>query len=254
MSGSRSHHHLHVHGTSPVHRLAPQAKLLGLVGFVIVVAATPRHLVLAFVLDACIVVAVMALARLKPRTVLTRLGAITPFVAFALLLPFIGQGPRSEVFGVSLSSEGLWAMWNVMAKASLGASAGIILTATTPIPDIITGMSRLRVPATFVAIVAFMFRYLDLALDGYTRMRRSMLARGHDPRWLWQARPIASSTGTLFVRTYERGERVHDAMLARGFTGTMPELAPADPRPYQWVPGLLPAVLAVVGTAILVLR
>ncbi|HRE03653.1 MAG TPA: CbiQ family ECF transporter T component, partial [Ilumatobacteraceae bacterium] len=44
------------------------------------------------------------------------------------------------------------------------------------------------------------------------------------PRWLWQARPIAASLGTLFVRSYEHGERVHLAMLSRGFTGSMPSL------------------------------
>ena len=79
-----------------------------------------------------------------------------------------------------------------------------------------------------------MIRYLDLLVGQLGRMRTAMVARAHDPRWLWQAKPIASSAGALFVRSYERGERVHQAMLARGYTGVMPEI---DSRPHsgtQW--------------------
>ena len=62
-----------------------------------------------------------------------------------------------------------------------------------------------------------------------------MTARCHDPRWLWQARPLASSVGVLFVRSYERGERVHQAMLARGFTGTMPDLDDRHATAGDWL-------------------
>ena len=135
-------------------------------------------------------------------------------------------------------------------KATLGATAGIIMVATTPIPDILAGLSRLRLPALFVSIIAFMFRYLDLVIDELTRMRRAMVARGHDARWLWQARPIAASAGTLFVRTYERGERVHDAMLARGFTGAMPQTLGGTASPTNWLRALSPAFIA--GMALVV--
>ena len=86
------------------------------------------------------------------------------------------------------------------------------------------GLTVLRVPAALTAIAMFMVRYLVVVSNELTRMRVAMTARGYDPRWLWQARPIAASAGALFIRSYERGERVHSAMLARGFTGTMPEI------------------------------
>ncbi len=248
------HAHLHVPGDTIVHRLPANAKLVGLVVFVTVVALTPRYAVAAFAVDAVAVAVVVGAARLPVRLVAARLAVIIPFLLFAVLVPFLAGGDEVDVAGLSLSRDGLWAAFNVTAKAVIGATASIVLAATTPVPDVIAGLNRLRVPPVLVGIVAFMFRYLDLLVDQTRRMRQAMVARAHDPRWLWQAKPIAASAGTLFVRSYERGERVHQAMLARGYTGTMPDLAAPgddDRRPRAaWAVAMAPAV---VGASALVL-
>lgn len=239
-----------VAGASRVHRADPAAKLAGLLAFVVLVALTPRRAVGALIVDGVVLGAVVALAGIPASTIVRRLVAVVPFVAFALVLPLIGTGPRTEVAGVSLSVDGIWASWNIVAKALLGATAAIVLTATTPLPDLLVGAQRLRVPRSMVAIASFMARYLDLVADELGRMRRAMVARGHDPRWLWQVRPIASSVGALFVRSYERGERVHLAMAARGFDGTMPPVGEHAPSSAWSVLGaLVPAALA--ATALL---
>lgn len=241
---------LYVAGSSPIHRLAPEAKLVGLLSFVVIVAVTPRHAVVAFGVDAAVVLAVWLATRLSARILLTRLFVIAPFVLFAVFIPFLGDGEQTEVAGLSLSVDGLWATWNIVAKASLGAAASIVVSSTTTIPDVLHGLARLKVPKVVVAIVAFMVRYLDLLVDQLHRTRDAMTARGHDPRWLWQARPIASSIGVLFVRSYVRGERVHHAMLARGYTGTMPELGTRRASGADWWAALAPACVAVAGLAI----
>ncbi len=247
------HAHLHVPGHTRVHRLDPAAKIAGLLGFVVAVAITPREAWPVFLAEAAIVAGVVATARLAPGIVLARLAPVLPFMLLAALMPVVGRGARIDVdlgpATIGLSRDGLWAGFGVAAKALLGASASVVLAATTPIDDIIAGLSRLRVPAALIAIVAFMVRYLDLLADELRRMRTSMVARCHDPRWLWQARPIAASVGTLFVRSYERGERVHRAMLARGFTGTLPDLATPAPAGPPVVTAFVPGLLA--GTAVL---
>jgi cobalt/nickel transport system permease protein len=83
-------------------------------------------------------------------------------------------------------------------------------------------------------------------------MRVAMTARGYDPRWISQARPIASSAGALFVRSYERGERVHAAMLARGFTGEMPTPPLETVERSQWL-RVLVLLGAFAGTATIAL-
>ena len=244
---------LHVDADSVVHRLAAETKLVALIGFVIAVAATPRTEVVAFVVYFVSIWAVVFLARVPAAVVLRRLLVVVPFVIFALLIPFVGGGEKTSVAGLSLSVDGLWATWNILAKASIGATASIVLSATTRVPDVLNGLTRLHVPRVLVAIIAFMMRYLDLLVQQLARMRTSMTARCHDPRWLWQVKPIASSAGALFVRSYERGERVHQAMLARGYTGAMPDLDRRSATGAEWFRAItLPAVAAVtLGVAVL---
>ncbi|MGB7861157.1 MAG: energy-coupling factor transporter transmembrane component T, partial [Acidimicrobiia bacterium] len=163
-------------------------------------------------------------------------------------------GEQVELLGVTVSEACLWGAWNILAKASIGASATILLAATTEVPDMLNGMGRLHVPSVLTAIAGFMMRYLEVIAEELGRMRTAMTARGFDPRWIWQVRPIASSSGALFIRSYERGERVHSAMLARGFTGEMPTMTDQQATTRQWIVALsLPTagiVVAVVGLVI----
>jgi cobalt/nickel transport system permease protein len=241
------HRHLVVDGHSIVHRLAPEAKLAALVVFVVAVAVTPRHAVAAFVVEAAVLCGVFVAARL-PAGVLMRLLVVVPFVLFAVFVPFIAGGEQVDVLSIGLSVEGLWATWNIVAKACLGTLASVIVSATTPLPDVLHGLGRLRMPAVVVAIIAFMFRYLELLSGQLQRMRTAMTARCHDPRWLWQARPVASSVGVLFVRSYERGERTHQAMLARGYDGTMPDLDSRHATYRDWVLASIPATIALAAS------
>lgn len=234
-------------GDSRIHRLPSETKLVAVVASVIVMAVTPRQEVVAFALYAVGAWSVIAMTGIGLRTYLTRLAVIIPFVLFAVIVPFLGGGESVQVVGVSLSVDGLWAMWNILVKAGLGATMSIALSATTPVAELLHGLSRLRVPRLLVAIIAFMLRYIDVLVEQLGRMRRSMVARGHDPRWLWQVKPIASSAGALFVRSYERGERVHQAMLARGYSGVMPVVNDRHASSREWLSVMLyPCVFVVV--------
>ncbi|HJR93249.1 MAG TPA: cobalt ECF transporter T component CbiQ [Acidimicrobiia bacterium] len=251
--GAGHAHALYVHEHSPVHRLAPDVKLVAAVAFVLAVAVTPRRALWAFAVDFAVVVTVVRLARLRLRFVLPRLAAVAPFIVFALLIPFIATGERTSVLGLQVSVEGMWAMWNVIAKATLGALVSIVLATTTEVPDIIRGLGRLRVPALITTIAAFMIRYLEVIAGELGRMRTAMTARGYDPRWISQARPIASAAGSLFVRSYERGERVYDAMLARGYTGVMPAFAEHHTHAREWAWASLFPLVAIVAAVVVVL-
>jgi cobalt/nickel transport system permease protein len=242
--GAGHSHPLHVHGHSPLHRAAPQVKVLGAVLFVFAVAVTPRTAVWAFAVDAALVVTAIRVARLPWRFVLSRALVVLPFVLFALLIPFIASGDRIDVLGVSVSREGLWGSFNVLAKATIGVTTSIVLAGTTEIPRILEGLGRLKVPPVLTAIAGFMLRYLEVVTGELRRMRTSMTARGYDPRWLWQARPVAAAAGALFVRSYERGERVHQAMVARGYGGAMPRLHEDAATPRQWIVAATPALVA----------
>ena len=247
MSGTHAHA-LYVHGHSPVHRLAPECKLAAQFLFVIAIVATPKEAFWAFGCYAAIVAGLIALAGVSPRFVLRRLVFEVPFIAFALFLPLVGQGARTEVFGLSLSVEGLWGLWNIVAKATLGLAVSIVVASTTTMPEFLRGFNRLHVPKAFTSIASFMVRYGDVIADEMHRMRIARASRGFEGRWIWQARAVAASAGTLFIRSYERGERVYLAMVSRGFTGSMPDLGEATATRAMWIGAMaLPAVGATIA-------
>lgn len=248
--GAGHAHALYVHEHTLLHHLAPEAKLAAAFLFVVAVALSPPQAIWAFIAFGTALLFLVRLARVRLRFVAGRLLVIVPFILFALFIPFIGSGEQTEVLGMSLSVEGLWSMWNIIAKASIGATVSILLAATTEIPDIVRGMGRLKVPAVLVSIATFMIRYLEVIAGELGRMRVAMTARGYDPRWLWQAKPIAASAGALFIRSYERGERVYDAMLARGYTGAMPDLGHRHATGRDWaIAAALPLFGIVVALA-----
>jgi cobalt/nickel transport system permease protein len=241
--------------SSPLHRLPPQCKLAATFVFVIAVVSTPREAFWAFGALAALIAVAARAGGVPAGHVLRRLRVEIPFLAFAVLLPIVGRGERVDVFGVSLSEAGLWAAWNIVAKGTLGVAATIVLTATTPVPALLDGLHRLHVPRVFVAITSFMVRYIDVVADELRRMSIARRSRAQDPRWIWQARAVAATAGALFVRSYERGERVYLAMLSRGYDGSLPILDSRRVTPLDWTAAMaLPAAAAVVSMTALVLR
>jgi len=220
--GAGHGHTLHYHGHSVVHRAPAHVKLLVLLAFVLVVVATPKDWFAAYGVYLIAVGAVIRLSQVPPAYILKRTVVEIPFVVFALLMPFIATGPRTEVLGVSVSEAGLLAGWALLVKGTLGVLASLTLAATTEPPDLLVGLERLRMPQQLVQIMGFMIRYVDVVADEMRRMRIARESRGfdaHNPRH-WPV--LGRSAGALFIRSYERGERVHLAMVSRGYTGSMP--------------------------------
>lgn len=245
--GAGHGHRLHYHGHSVVHRLPAQCKIVALVLFVIAVVTTPRTAYLAYAADAAALLAVLGLSRVPPAYLAKRMVVEVPFVVFAVLLPFVAHGPRTDVLGLTVSQPGLEAALSLLAKATLGVVGGLLLAATTEPRDIIAGLQG-KLPAQLVQIMAMMVRYLDVTSDQLRRMRIARESRGfvaRNPRH-WGA--LAHGAGALFVRSYERGERVHLSMLSRGYTGTLPGLRSDAATARSWVTAsVLPAVAVVSG-------
>jgi cobalt/nickel transport system permease protein len=231
---------LYHQGDSPVHRLPAQVKIVAALLAVICVVATPREEFWAFGLYLALVGAVWAVARVPVAHVAKRALIEVPFVVIALLMPVIG------------GAAGALAGWNILAKGTLGVLTSLTLAATTTPRDLIVGMQRLRTPAALTTIATLMLRYLEVIAAEARRMRVARISRGHDPRFLWQVGATARGIGALFIRSYERGERVHLAMVSRGWTGALPDRGAAA-GPAAWLAGLSPVVLtaAVLGTAVL---
>jgi cobalt/nickel transport system permease protein len=219
--GAGHGHRLHFHGHSAVHRTPAHLKILALVGFMTVVVATPREWYPVFGGYLLLLLGVVAVSRVPFGYLATWMVIEVPFLVFAALMPFVATGPRVEVLGVALSEAGLLAAWGLAAKGTLGVLASLTLAATTESADVLVGLQRLRMPALLVQIMGFMIRYLDVVTADLGRMLTAMRSRGVDPRSPRHWPALARTLGALFVRSYERGERVHLAMLSRGYDGTL---------------------------------
>ena len=228
-----------------MHRLAPECKVVASLLFVAIVALTPRELFSAFGAYVLLVGTVVYVSRVRVWFVLRRLIIEVPFLVFLLVLPFISGGTTTRVLGADLSIEGLWVAWNVTIKSTLGLVVVILMGACTQVTDLLRGLERLHVPKALLMIAGFMVRYADVVSGEMRRMRIARLSRGYQPSWLWQSKAISGTLGSLFIRSFERGERVHTAMVSRGFNGTLPSLAPAGtPAVGDWLLALALPVLA----------
>lgn len=238
-------HPLHLDHDSPVHRLPPQVKIVATVLFTIVVVVTPRDEFGAFGGYAVLLAVVAVLAHVRPLWLAQRSMIELPFVLLAIALPFAGHGERVTWLGMSLSVDGLYGAWNIFIKGTLGVLASLMLAASTTMRDLILGLDRLHSPRIFTQIATFMLRYMDILADDARRMRIARLSRGYDPRFLWQVKAFAVGVGSLFLRAYERGERVYLAMVARGYTGRLPAPERGAASVGQWIAcAVLPAVAA----------
>jgi cobalt/nickel transport system permease protein len=217
--GAGHGHKLHFHGHSPVHRAPAHLKIAALLVFALTVVATPREWFPVFGGYLLLVLGVIAVSRVPFTYIGKRMVIELPFVVFALLMPFVATGPRVDVLGLSVSEEGLLGAWGLLAKGTLGVMASLTLAATTEPRDLLSGLQRLRLPGQLVEMLGFMIRYLDVVTDEMRRMRIARESRGFrgGPLRSWPV--LARTAGALFIRSYERGERVHLAMVSRGYTG-----------------------------------
>jgi len=201
---------------SPLQRLDARVKLLLLPAFTMAVVTTPIRFWPGFAGYAAILAAAVYTGGLPWRPLGRRLATVVPFIlAGAAFLPFHqepGGIPGEPLTGILL-------FLNFSLKSLLGTSATLVLTASTPFPRLLAGLEALFVPRVAVMIFSFTYRYLFVLGEEAQRMKRACDSRCYRGHWITDARAIGRLAGTLFLRSYERGERVYLAMLARGFDG-----------------------------------
>ena len=226
MSGGGAHALAGVAGDpgSPIHRLDPRAKLLGLLGVTVVAVSTPTAAWPVWVLCGVALAVVAGVARVPAALIWRRSRMVLPLVLFvAAFVPFVRSGGATYQVGpFEISETGLATLAAVAAKATIGTVSAVLLNATTPFPAVLRALEALRVPRLLVLIAAFTYRYLFVVVAEAGRVRAGLASRAYDPRHALHGGAIGRAASVLFLRTHARAERVHLAMLARGFTGSMP--------------------------------
>lgn len=225
----KSHAHIHTysferyaHLISPVHTLDARVKLISLVGLVVAVVLTPPLYWERFLAYFTLLLILILLSRLPVGFVLERSAIILPFVLLIVLfVPFIGSqaGGSYNLGFITVNRSAPVIIANLLVKAWLSVLAMILLSASTRFSLLLKSLERLRVPAIFIALLSFVYRFAAVLQDEVIRIRRARDSRGFGGSRVYQLKVSGQMLGSFFVRSYERSERVYQAMAARGFDG-----------------------------------
>ncbi len=226
-------------GSSIVHRLDPRLKIAAAFATILVASLVPAGRWWPLTALGGLVAAAVALARLPVRVMMARTALALPFVLLAALSVLWARqgepiwslplGPLS----LTVTREGLLALGTTLARAWISLWTAALLVATTPLPALQHALWRLRLPAVLCDTIALLIRYLFVLVEEAARLMSARASRtaGNGLSLGARARVLGNMIGSLLVRSVARAERIHAAMLARGYAGT-----PRAPRHLQWRP------------------
>ncbi len=207
-------------GSSLLHGADPRLKILEAAAFSFVVVSLSKFgpQVISLGMAAVLVL----IARLDPRELVRRLLIVNVFIfLLALILPWSVPGQVLLSLGpFHASLEGAREAASIAIKCNAIVLANMALLSTSTVFSLAHALSHLRVPPKLVQLFFFAWRYLHVLEEEFETLMRALAARGFAPRTdLRTYRTYANLIGILFLRGFDRGERVHRAMLCRGFEG-----------------------------------
>lgn len=217
-------------GETLIHRLDPRTKVIVTVLFILTVSLTPFGAFGGYVALFALLMVVTVLAHIVPTYLLKRSLIALPFALAAITLPFTVPGETLATIplfgGMTISQAGTIRFLSILIKSWLSVQMAIILVTVTPFPAVLWALRALRLPAPLIAIVSLMYRYLFVLYEEATRLLRARSARSASVdgvrsggSLVWRGQVAGRMAGSLMLRSFERSERIYNAMLARGYKG-----------------------------------
>lgn len=206
---------------SPMHRFDPRAKIVAFIILIFAVVLLPT-LKLAFVGLIGSILFLIA-SKLPHRFALQHIKWVSLFIVpFVIIMPF--TVPGTEIFsfhGLTMTYEGLEYGILVAVRALSAVILVLPMIATTRFDITIKALDRLKIPNMLVQMFMFTYRYLFVFVVEFQRTWRAMVARGFQLKTsAYAMKMMGNALGMLFVRSYERGDRVYQALRSRGYTGS----------------------------------
>jgi cobalt/nickel transport system permease protein len=252
-----SFHHLDQFAAvdSVVTRRSPTVRLLGTVVIAVGAALLPLGAWAQMAVLGSLVIALMFMARIRPGPFLARLA---PPLGFVLLVSaailVLAPGEVVAALGpLTVTSEGLLRFGSAAGRGAIALGAAVILVSTTAFPEVVRALRRLRLPELVTTALGLAYRYLYILTDEVGRMLRAAGSRNASAGAASRRRLMVGVAAAALQRSFARSERVHQAMLSRGYTGDIPSLdeAPHAGRPAIELAALAAVVLLIVASAAL---
>lgn len=198
-------------------RLDPRTRILTIILAITIVASTSQSSLPAFGAYCALCVALILTSRASAAYLILRCLAASPFIVTASLLLLFQYGVSQEEL-----SRGAAAALTVALKGYIAALLLAFLTATTSLPELLWALRRLKAPDSLNLILGMMYRYGSMLTEEYARMERARDCRTVKPLGKHRYAIYGRQLGSLILRSWDRADRVHAAMVSRGFTGEWP--------------------------------
>ena len=226
------------HGQSPLHSLDPRIKVIVTIGFILSNALLPDGAWIAFLLAWSFIIFANVMSGLGVGFTFKRSFIAFPFALAAITVLFSIPGRPVTSFqflmwDLTITDAGFLRFISIVIRSWLSVQMAILLVAVTEFPKIIHALTHLRVPTILTVIISFLYRYLFVLTDEVMRMLRARQARSAAASGVrsggsvaWRARIAGHMAGQLFLRSYERSDRIYNAMLSRGYKGELMTIHP----------------------------
>jgi len=226
------------HGQSPLHSLDPRVKVIVTIAFILSNALLPDGAWIAFLLAWAFILFANVISGLGTGFTFKRSFIALPFALAAITVLFSIPGKpvtsfQFIIWNLTITDAGLLRFVSIVIRSWLSVQVAILLVAVTEFPKVIHALTHLRVPAILTVIISFLYRYLFVLTDEVMRMLRARQARSaaftgarSGGSVAWRARIAGHMAGQLFLRSYERSDRIYNAMLSRGYKGELMTLHP----------------------------
>ncbi len=210
-------------GDGPLHRLDARWKLVATLAYIVGVVATPGDAWRAMAGQGVALVLAIGLSGVPPLMLLRRWAGFLVLVGFLAMMAAPGHPDRDRLGTAAVAGA-------IVARNSLAFLAMMVLVHVTPFRALLAAMGRLGLPSVMVSTLQFMERQVHILGDELGRMVQARRSRTFGRSGRLGYAMLSGLIGMLFLRSFERGERVHAAMLARGWDGTVRTLDAADGR------------------------
>jgi cobalt/nickel transport system permease protein len=203
---------------TPIHRLDPRSKLLTTLVFIVVVVSFPKYAILSLLPFILYPVTLAALGNVPAWYLAKKILLAAPFAFFiGIFNPLLDREIMVRLGPLALS--GGWVSFaSIMLRFVLTVSAALLLVAVTGFHQVCLALQKVGIPKALVLQLLFLYRYLFVLADEAARMVRARALRSFQARGL-DFRTYSSMLGHLLLRTLDRAQRLHLAMLSRGFDG-----------------------------------
>lgn len=201
-----------------VHRLDPRAKLLSTLGFIAVVVSFEKHALGSMLPLLAYPVLLASLGNIPWRFLLHKAAYVLPFVVFIGLFNPLYETQTALMVGPVAVSAGWLSLLSLVGRGLLTVLGALSLIAVTGMGNVCTAFERLGMPRVLAVQLLLLYRYLFVLAHEAARMARARALRSVSGAPM-SLRVYGSLLGHLLLRTLDRAERIHFAMLCRGFDG-----------------------------------